>query len=94
MSSHRDWFQAYSPLDPPRKIWLGDNTFIQALSVGRIPIHMRADHKWNWAILQDVLYVLDLQYMEIYSPCPHSLYVVHKSIFHPELVKFGTRTIY
>src|SRR5882762_6849211 len=60
MSSHRDWFQAYSLLKTPRKIWLGDNTFILAHGVGHIPIHMCADHKWNRAILQDVLYVPDL----------------------------------
>jgi len=60
MSSHRDWFQAYSPLNPLHKIWLRDNTFIQALSIGCIPIHMHANCKWNRAILQDVLYVLAL----------------------------------
>ena len=60
MSLNWDWFLAYSLLDPPHKIWLGDNTYIQALGVGRIPIHMRADHKWNRAILQDILYIPEL----------------------------------
>jgi len=60
MSSHQDWFQTYSQLDTPCKVWLGDNTFILAHGIGCIPIHMHADHKWNQVILQDVLHVPDL----------------------------------
>ena len=60
MSSHRDWFQAYRQLKRLHKVWLGDNTFIQAHGVGCIPIHMHTDRKWNRVVLQDVLYVPEL----------------------------------
>ena len=57
MSSQHDWFQAYQPLATPRKVWLSDNSYILAHGVGRIPIHMQANEKWNKIVLQDVLHV-------------------------------------
>ena len=60
MSSHQDWFQLYTQLEKPRKVWLGDNTSIMAYGVSHILIHMRMDSKWNRVILQDVLHVPNL----------------------------------
>jgi len=60
MSLHRDWFQAYRQLKRPRKVWLRDNTFILAHGVGRIPVHMHANQKWNRVVLQDVLHIPEL----------------------------------
>src|SRR5882762_4076276 len=54
------WFQRYTPLSSPRKVWLGDNSYITAHGIGHIPVHMRAKNKWNRVILQDVLYVPEL----------------------------------
>jgi len=60
MSSQCDWFQSYQPSTTPRKVWLGDNSYILAHGISRIPISMQANNKWNKIILQDALYVPEL----------------------------------
>ncbi|KAA1475545.1 hypothetical protein DENSPDRAFT_783530, partial [Dentipellis sp. KUC8613] len=51
---------AYEEFDKPLAVWLGDNSSIDALGVGRIPVFMRAAGETHKVILQDVLYVPDL----------------------------------
>jgi len=57
MCSHRDWFVRYSPLTSPINVALGDNSIAQATGVGHVPVSMRANGKWQPAVLQDVLHV-------------------------------------
>ncbi|TFY61846.1 hypothetical protein EVG20_g6900 [Dentipellis fragilis] len=60
MSSVCEWFSTYHEFDEPLALWLGDNSSINALGVGRIPIFMCAASETHKVILQDALYVPDL----------------------------------
>ncbi|THH12525.1 hypothetical protein EW146_g7606 [Bondarzewia mesenterica] len=60
MSSKRYWFHTYRELETPRKVWLGDNSYIIATGIGRILTEMCANRRWSRVILQDVLHVPDL----------------------------------
>jgi transposase InsO family protein len=60
MSCNRDWFYSFSTLARPIRVTLGDNSCINATGVGRIPVRMRANGQWNNAVLQDVLFVPEL----------------------------------
>ena len=60
MSCNREWFYSFTTLARPIQVTLGDNSSISATGVGRIPVRMRANRKWSNAMLQDVLYVPDL----------------------------------
>ena len=94
MSTHWHWFQAYSPLDPPCKIWLGDNTYsifrpsVSVVSLSTCTLTASGTEP------SYKMYSTSQNSMATSSLCPRSLYMAHKSIFHPKPVKFGTRTIY
>ena len=60
MSCNREWFYSFTTLACPIQVTLGDNSSISATGVGRIPVRMRANGTWSNAMLQDVLYVPDL----------------------------------
>ena len=57
MSSKRSWFHTYRELAAPRRVWLGDNSSIEAVGVGQILTEMCAAGHWSHVMLQDVLYV-------------------------------------
>ena len=60
MSCNRDWFYSFSTLACLIRVTLGDNSCINATGIGRIPVCMRANGQWNNAVLQDVLFVPEL----------------------------------
>lgn len=60
MSCNREWFYSFTTLTRPIRVTLGDDSTIHATGVGHIPVRMRANGRWNNAVLQDVLYVPDL----------------------------------
>ena len=61
MSAHRSWFSTYQKLDPPQKVWLGDDRYILAVGEGRIALNMDLGDRTVPAIVQKVLHVLDIQ---------------------------------
>jgi hypothetical protein len=61
MCSHRSWFTSFTPLSNHTKVVLGDDSSIPATGTGRIRVRMYAEGKWIKSVLQDVLYVPDLQ---------------------------------
>jgi hypothetical protein len=60
MCAHRNWFHQYSSLSSPIDVVLGDDSSIQATSVGRISVCMSANGMSSPAILQNVLHVPEL----------------------------------
>jgi hypothetical protein len=40
MSSQRDWFTTYQEIHPPRRVWLGDHRYIEAVGEGLIMAEM------------------------------------------------------
>lgn len=60
MSCHREWFYSFATLARPIRVTLGDDSAIHATGVGRIPVRMRANGHWSNAVLQDVLFVPEL----------------------------------
>ena len=62
MSSHREWFTTYEPLDSPKLIRIGDGALLQAPGKGCINVRMFNGTQWNEKHLVDVLYVPKLKY--------------------------------
>ena len=60
MCSHRHWFRHFTPLPKPIKVVLGDNSSIPATGTGRILVRMNTGNGYQNAVLQDALYVPDL----------------------------------
>jgi len=60
MSCNREWFYSFTTLARPIRVTLGDDSTIHATGVGRIPVRMRANGHWSNAVLQDVLFVPEL----------------------------------
>ena len=61
MSAHRSWFSTYQKLNPPQKVWLGDDRYILAVGEGRIALNMDLGNRTVPAIVQKVLHVPDIQ---------------------------------
>jgi hypothetical protein len=60
MSCNCEWFYSFTTLARPIRVTLGDNSAIPATGVGRIPVRMRANSRWSNAVLQDVLFIPEL----------------------------------
>jgi Pol polyprotein, beta-barrel domain/GAG-pre-integrase domain len=61
MSSHLHWFENYKPLSPPRKVWLGDNRYIEVVGEGQINIQLTINGTRKVkGLFKHVLYVPDL----------------------------------
>jgi Reverse transcriptase (RNA-dependent DNA polymerase)/Pol polyprotein, beta-barrel domain/gag-polypeptide of LTR copia-type/GAG-pre-integrase domain len=61
MSSHRDWFTTYREIHPPRRVWLGDHRYIEAVGEGRIMVEMAVGNgRTISGVFQSVLHVPDL----------------------------------
>ncbi|TFY76815.1 hypothetical protein EWM64_g7196 [Hericium alpestre] len=50
----------YQAFDTPHKVWLGDNSSIDAHGIGHILVLMQAKGEWHKVILSNTLYVSDL----------------------------------
>ena len=61
MSSHREWFTTYQKLNPPQKVWLGDDHYILAIGEGRVALSMDLGGHQLPAIVQKVLHVPEIQ---------------------------------
>ena len=61
MCSNRSWFSHFKPLPSPINVVLADDHTIQGMGVGHITVMAMAGDKWHHAILQEVLYVPELQ---------------------------------
>ena len=60
ISCNHELFYSFTTLTCPIQVTLGDNSFISATGISRIPVHMQANGIWSNAMLQDFLYVPDL----------------------------------
>src|SRR6267142_74773 len=60
MCSNHLWFHHFSPLVPPIKVILGNNSSILTTGVSRLSTHMYANGSSKPVVLQDVLYIPDL----------------------------------
>jgi hypothetical protein len=60
MSCNCKWFYSFTTLACPIRVTLGDNSAIPATGIGRIPVCMRANGCWSNAVLQDILFVPEL----------------------------------
>ena len=60
MSCNHNWFYSFFTLTRPIQVTLGDISCINATGMGCIPVCMRANRQWNNAVLQDVLFVPEL----------------------------------
>ncbi|TFY83816.1 hypothetical protein EWM64_g182 [Hericium alpestre] len=60
MSCICDWFTMYQAFDTLHKVWLGNNSSIDAHGIRCIPVLMQAKGEWHKVILSDALYILDL----------------------------------
>ena len=61
MSTHCNWFSMYQKLNPPQKVWLGDDRYILAVGKGHIALEMILGDRTVPAIIQKVLHVPDIQ---------------------------------
>jgi hypothetical protein len=60
MSCNCEWFYSFTTLVRPIKVTLGNNSAIPATGIGRIPVCMQANGRWSNAVLQDVLFIPEL----------------------------------
>ena len=61
MSSRREWFRTYRALTPPRRVWLGDESFIEAVGIGSMALQVHdAAGKLIPALIRNVYHVPEL----------------------------------
>ena len=61
MSSQHTWFSTYTPLASPKRVWLGDKSYILATGVGRIKLEVTCtDGTSPTVIIPDVYYIPEL----------------------------------
>ena len=60
MCSHRDWFHSFSALLNPSHVILSDDSRIPVMGLGHIHVQFPAEGKWCQAILENVLFILEL----------------------------------
>ena len=61
MSSHRNWFQVYQDISPPKKVWLGDDCYILAMGIGQLHLEMDlGGGKKGPIIIRSVYYMPDV----------------------------------
>ena len=56
MTPNRSWFAAYKAFEKPRRVWLGDKSFILAHGAGRIILTTQSQSR-KQSVLEDVYYV-------------------------------------
>jgi hypothetical protein len=54
--AHREWFSFFTPLNPPRPIYLGDKRILNAIGQGQIHVIIHNNFGERHAILKEVLY--------------------------------------
>ena len=61
MSSHRNWFQMYQDISPPKKVWLGNNHYILTTGIGQLHLEMDlGGGKKGLIIIHSAHYVPDI----------------------------------
>lgn len=62
MTSHREWFVQLEELDEPIPIVIGDSTRLDGVAVGNIEMEAFDGEKWYPVVLEDVIYVPNLNF--------------------------------
>lgn len=62
MTSHREWFVQLVELDEPIPIVIGDSTRLDGVAVGNIEMEAFDGQKWYPVVLEDVIYVPNLNF--------------------------------
>jgi len=81
ITRRKEWFTEMEPLNPPERVRIGDDKYVNAIAKGTIDIWVYDGHKWQAKILKEVRYCPNFGSANLFSTGA-AAQLGHKALFH------------